>query len=377
MRLFGQHESQCRIVFYRDHALWCPYCHKVQLLLELKAIPYKVKKVNMSCYGKKNKEFLAKVPSGLLPVIELDGEIVTESMDIMFLIEEQFSAPKFSKTIPSDNADMMQAFHKFMRLERLYIGAWLGCLRGNMVSIVSDKNLKAIYHVLDLIEGALTEFEGPYFYPGELPSFVDINFSSILERSRASLKYWRNLDITADRPAIKNWFVKWEQWAPASYLRSDDWTHIGALPPQIGPVRFLSTRSQDSLFVEQSRNLHILNDGPEKQIERNIAASNLCRNADIVVPDAIRGCKSDNKEHHEYVDLALRILAQVLYEPDLLEVLEDRLRSQIPQEAWKVVGDGLRFEKIRVCAPRDMPITSMKEFCGGINWILKTLEQDL
>lgn len=172
-RLFGQSKSDVRVIFYRDHALWCPYCHKVQLLLELKQIPYLAKKVNMSCYGSKPVEFLKKVPTGLLPVIELDGQIVTESMDIMFLLEDTFQAPH-KKTIPVHDNDMMQAFHRFMRLERVYIGAWLNALRGPLATM--DRAIQPVRHTLDIIEKGLNEFDGPYFYPGDEPSFVDINF---------------------------------------------------------------------------------------------------------------------------------------------------------------------------------------------------------
>jgi glutathione S-transferase len=31
----------------RDHAAWCPYCHKVWLQLEEKQIPYTMEKINM------------------------------------------------------------------------------------------------------------------------------------------------------------------------------------------------------------------------------------------------------------------------------------------------------------------------------------------
>lgn len=30
-RLFNQREADVRVVLYRDHASWCPYCHKVSL----------------------------------------------------------------------------------------------------------------------------------------------------------------------------------------------------------------------------------------------------------------------------------------------------------------------------------------------------------
>lgn len=138
----------------------------------------------------------------------------------------------------------------------------------------------------------------------------------------------------------------------------------------------MSTRSPVSTQVETSRNVLVLNDGPERSLERNIAASNLCRNADLVVKDAIRGSKAVEADH-VHIDNSLRIIAQVLFDPDLLEVLEERARTEIPRSLWKVVGDGLRFERIRCCAPRDMPLRSMEQFAGAINWLLRTLEQEL
>lgn len=417
-RLFGQKEADVRLVFYRDHAGWCPYCHKVQMLLEGKRIPYLIKKVNMSCYGTKPAEFLKKVPTGLLPVIELDGKIITESMDIMFLLEDTFQMP-YRRMIPTDDNDMMQSFHRYLRLERVFIGAWLGCLRGPMSMI--GRGMEPVHQALDLIEQGLGQFAGPYFYPGDEPTFVDINFckfhippsicctrqnyypilvgkltvctvflipppfffffisrpaATIFERARSSLKYWRNLEITEGRPSLKKWFEHWDSWPPASYLRSDDWTHIGALPPQIGPVRFGKIRTDASYGVETARQRHVLNDGPERKMERNVAAATICRNSTAVVKDAIKGGKVP-EEYHVFVDKAFRIMAQVLFDPDLLEVLEEYAKAEIPKKAWSVVGDAVRFERARCCSPRDMPIRSMEQFCGGINWFLRTLGQDL
>jgi hypothetical protein len=51
------------------------------------ACRYKMEKVNMRSYGDKPQSFLSKVPGGLLPVIELDGRVITESLDIMMLLE--------------------------------------------------------------------------------------------------------------------------------------------------------------------------------------------------------------------------------------------------------------------------------------------------
>lgn len=200
--------------------------------------------------------------------------------------------------------------------------------------------------------------------------------ATILERSQSSLKYWRNYNILVGRPNLKRWFDNYEKSSPAIYLRSDDWTHIGALPPQIGPVHFLKMRSAISYSVETNRSKHVLNDGPERRIERNMAATAMHRNSALVVKDAIRGGNVP-EEDHVHVDHAFRIMAQVLFDPDLLEVLEERARVEIPKTSWKLVGDAVRFERARCCSPRDMPVLSMEQFCGAINWFLRTLEQEL
>ncbi|CAN8070591.1 unnamed protein product [Agarophyton chilense] len=373
LRLFGQTNADVRLVLYRDHASWCPYCHKVQLLIEAKRIPYLVKKINMSCYGAKPQEFLKKVPSGLLPVIELDGKVITESMDIMFLLEDTFQTP-YRKMIPTDDNDMMQSFHRYLRLERVFLGAWLSSLRGPMAML--PRALQPVNQTLDIIEKSLAEFAGPFFYPGDEPSFVDINFSTVFERARSSLKYWRSMDIVEGRPNLAKWFYHWDKWQPALLTRSDDWTHIGALPPQIGPVKFTANRLTLSHSVETARGKHVLNDGPEGKLMRNIAAETMCRNSALVVKDAIRGGKVPEK-HHAHVDLAFRIMANALYDPDVLEALEDTAREQMPRECWKDVGDAIRFERARCCSPRDMPLLAMHQFCGVINWLLRTLGQEL
>ena len=78
LRLFGQSESQVRVTLFRDHHAWCPYCQKVWLWLEFRRVPYRIRKVTMRCYGPKETWFTAKVPSGMLPALELDGRLLTE-----------------------------------------------------------------------------------------------------------------------------------------------------------------------------------------------------------------------------------------------------------------------------------------------------------
>lgn len=75
LRLFDHAEAEVQVTLYRDHHAWCPYCQKVWLWLEEKRIPYRIEKVTMFCYGQKEDWYKRKVPSGMLPALELKGTL--------------------------------------------------------------------------------------------------------------------------------------------------------------------------------------------------------------------------------------------------------------------------------------------------------------
>jgi glutaredoxin len=100
IRLFGS-KSEPRVTYYRDTAAWCPYCQKVWILLEEKKIPYKVEKVAMRSYGDKPPAYLKLVPNGLLPAINVDGDFMTDSLDIMMMLEATFKGPQHRPMWPA------------------------------------------------------------------------------------------------------------------------------------------------------------------------------------------------------------------------------------------------------------------------------------
>lgn len=53
-----------------------------------------IEKIPLRCYGDKPSTFTAKVPGGMLPVMELDGQLCTESDTIMDLLERTFNGPE-------------------------------------------------------------------------------------------------------------------------------------------------------------------------------------------------------------------------------------------------------------------------------------------
>jgi glutathione S-transferase len=63
------------------------------------------------------------VPSGLLPVLDLDGRIVTESGVIMNLLEDAF--PDHKPLMPPKGSGARRRADALMRLERRFFSAWL------------------------------------------------------------------------------------------------------------------------------------------------------------------------------------------------------------------------------------------------------------
>lgn len=100
VRLFGS-KGETRVTYYRDTAAWCPYCQKVWILLEEKKIPYTVEKIAMRSYGDKPQSYLKLVPNGLLPAINIDGQFMTESLDIMMTLDRTFKGPEHPSMWPA------------------------------------------------------------------------------------------------------------------------------------------------------------------------------------------------------------------------------------------------------------------------------------
>lgn len=97
---------------------------KTMLLVEEKRIPLQISLINMRSYGDKPADFLRKVPGGLLPAIEVNGRIITESQVIMELFDQEFGPDQgFRPMLPSDDANFSR-YQKLARLEREYVG-WI------------------------------------------------------------------------------------------------------------------------------------------------------------------------------------------------------------------------------------------------------------
>lgn len=225
LRLFGQSESAVRVTLYRDNHAWCPYCQKVWLWLEEKQIPYRIEKVTMFCYGEKESWYKRKVPSGMLPAIELDGRLITESDDILMALEQAFGPLGPGMSDPT--------VLPLRRLERLLFSAWCTWLCYPVSSSRQEqRNRDQFKAVVARVEEALSSTPGPYFLADF--STADVVFTPYVERMNASLYYYKGYSLREENPYLSKWFDGMESRATYRGTQSDFHTHAHDLPPQMG-----------------------------------------------------------------------------------------------------------------------------------------------
>ena len=225
LRLFGLSEPDIRVTLFRDHHAWCPYCQKIWLWLEEKQIPYRIQKVTMFCYGEKERWYKRKVPSGMLPAVELDGQLITESDDILIALERVFGPLEFGMM----DAQVMP----LRRLERLLFRAWCSWLCYPTRSQRQDEQNQAQFQaVMNQVESALDDTTGPFFL--ETFSTADVIFTPYVERMNASLYYYKGYSMREVNAQFSAWCDGMETRSTYRGTQSDFHTHTHDLPPQMG-----------------------------------------------------------------------------------------------------------------------------------------------
>ncbi len=225
LRLFGNSAADVRVTLYRDNHAWCPYCQKIWLWLEEKQIPYRIEKVTMFCYGEKEAWYKRKVPSGMLPALELDGRMITESDEILLALEGVFGPLAAGMQDPT--------VIPLRQLERLLFRAWCNWLCRPANSLREEQqNREQFKKVVVMVEDALGNTPGAYF----LAEFgtADVIFTPYVERMNASLYYYKGYSLREENPRMSAWFDAMESRATYRGTQSDFHTHVHDLPPQMG-----------------------------------------------------------------------------------------------------------------------------------------------
>jgi glutathione S-transferase len=333
LRLFGQTESDIRVTLYRDNHAWCPYCQKIWLWLEEKQIPYRIEKVTMFCYGEKESWYKRKVPSGMLPAIELDGRLITESDDILMALEQVFGPLVVGMKDP--------IVTPLRYLERLLFRAWCNWLCYRASSVRQEQgNRDQFIDVVAKVEAALSQTTGPYF----LEDFgtADVIFTPYVERMNASLYYYKGYSLREENPRFSDWFTAMESRPTYRGTQSDFHTHAHDLPPQMGGCW---ENNEPQMQINKMRVDHGPWEGlpdatyPEPETARAEALHRVVKHH----PNIIRV----NPEANALVDEALRCA--------LTAMMTGQICTPPPG-----ADIALRYLRDRISVPRDMSIYAAK-----------------
>jgi glutathione S-transferase len=334
LRLFGQSADAVRVTLYRDHHAWCPYCQKIWLWLEEKQIPYRIEKVTMFCYGEKEAWYKRKVPSGMLPAIELDGKIITESDDILLALENTFGSLGLGMTDPQ--------VVPLRQLERLLFRAWCSWLCYPAQSEQQDmQNRQQFEKIVAIVEEALAGTPGPYFLADF--STADVIFTPYVERMNASLYYYKGYSLRGENPGMSAWFDAMETRSTYRGTQSDFHTHAHDLPPQMGGCYF---NQQAQTQINRSR----IDNGPWAGLP----------DAGYPMPDDARQEALQRVIKHRDNILRVNPLADGAIDEALRCALTAMMtgKASLPPAGSDV---GLRYLRDRISVPRDMSIHAAQQ----------------
>lgn len=333
LRLFGQPESEVRVTLYRDNHAWCPYCQKVWLWLEEKQIPYRIQKVTMFCYGEKERWYKRKVPSGMLPALELGGRLITESDDILLALEREFGPLGQGMTDP----DVLP----LRRLERLLFRAWCGWLCSPArPERAEQRSREQFTGIVAKVEEALGRLPGPYFL--EEFGTADVIFTPYVERMNASLFYYKGYSLREENPGFAAWFDAMESRPTYRGTQSDFHTHAHDLPPQMGGC-------YENYALQTRLNQSRVDTGPW-----------------IGLPDAAYPEPEDSKA--EALQRVIKHRANIIrVNPADEQVIDEALRCTLTYMMTEQICHppaesdlALRYLRDRINVPRDMSIYAAK-----------------
>lgn len=341
LRLFGQPESSVRVTLFRDHHAWCPYCQKVWLWLEFRRIPYRIRKVTMRCYGPKEPWFTAVVPSGMLPALELDGRLLTESDRILEALERTFGPVG----VPMGD----RRVRALRDLERLLFRAWCIWLCTPGLNERQERQARDQFQaVARRMEDALAAGGGSWLDPespqGATPGTADLVFIPYVERMNASLAYFKGFALRHAHPGIDRWLSALEQLETYRGTQSDVHTHAHDLPPQMGGCWADGSDAQRSMAaaVDAGQGLGELE-------------------SRWTPPDA------DGMPRERALERVLRHRSTLLARNPLGDAFDQPLRAALTalmQERSVSPEPGsaaaLRYLRDRISVPRDMPLHSAR-----------------
>ena len=359
------------VVLYRDTNAWCPFCERVWFALEEKEIPFDVELIDLS---NKPKWYMDMVPTGLVPAVKIEGELICESKSILLELENRFPE---NPLLPEESEKKAIALNLIESCDQ---GELSTTGFKFIKSISSEQNqtpqeLEELKNNLETklheLEKALEKYTGDFF----LSSFglVDIMYTPMLQRFSSNLPVFGGYKLRGNDkyPLLNRWLKAINNRRAYQIVKPDDHTnHL------FGKKIFQLRSIHDNL--EQISNYEADYNLSNSEEDRGEAAVKLSDNNKIVTQDILKnaGIKAWINEEslakvQEYVDVSLRILADYLIKNGSIRLEEYEMMNN--REMTVICAISLSYIRNRVCVPRDLSAGAANEFKKAIDNIVRSL----
>lgn len=183
--------------FFRSSASW-----RVRIALALKGLSYSQHTYKLRAQEQRSASYLAMNPQGLVPTLEMDGAVLTQSLAIIEYLDETHPAPPLIGITALERA-RVRAFalaiacdiHPVQNLKILARLQAMGHSEDEAHGWARDFTALG----LDACDKLLAQSQGPYCF-GARPSLADICLIPQLANARrfgVDLKWQRLLDVEA------------------------------------------------------------------------------------------------------------------------------------------------------------------------------------
>eukprot|EP00811_Abedinium_folium_P037331 NODE_9956_length_1387_cov_6.820635.p1 GENE.NODE_9956_length_1387_cov_6.820635~~NODE_9956_length_1387_cov_6.820635.p1 ORF type:complete len:402 (-),score=129.88 NODE_9956_length_1387_cov_6.820635:127-1332(-) len=196
------------LILYRDANSWCPFCQRVWFFMELKGLRYATERIHLQgdpAEPPKQEFYKRLVPSGAVPALRIRDEVVPESLDILYRLEEEFPDPVM---VPEGSGDYVWRLAECSMMFNTDDSAWLHNKKASR-----EEALRAdVLGRLSWLEERLAAQGGPFFL-GEAVSLAEAAFVGFLTRCAHNFLFFKELDIRNSLcyPRIAAWFQAMER----------------------------------------------------------------------------------------------------------------------------------------------------------------------
>lgn len=192
---------------------FCPWAQRTRLVLLHKNIPHETVNVNLA---KKPSWLFERNPWGLVPVLELDGQVVFESAATCYWLDDVYP---HNRLVPSDphrrawDRALEDSFGKIAMALYAVIG-----------SEDKEKTLKGLHKSYKFYENVLVQRGGPFF-GGDAPAMIDFLMWPHMERIPAIFRTFEPAALVDSEtyPSLAAWYkVMYERPEVKATIFDDD-----------------------------------------------------------------------------------------------------------------------------------------------------------